>query len=541
MVLGMAQDQAVDVGTVDENTKPKKEHNGQLIHLDGRPHCTSEEQYDTQLGPAAEKGTHSKNVTRKVQMYMWITQSHTEERGTGRYDSEGREETVTETIIDPPKLEWEEVHGQPSQPELPNGWSRVHDGVDYTNNHPCDFHSERFQRGLVMMGPYYLTQGMVNTEMRTVDKPIVPDVDAIKEWARTGGEHEEHVEDFTKHDDDFSKTEDDDLTKKEEEAAQDPPPPPADETTGLLTQPGSGTGSGSGSHSGFGTGMGSGRVPANTLSDMAKEYMEKTKLTITGDHELYMGERPGAPEHHDYKVSWTAHHIPCDGNGQPTVHTVLAMQRQKSRGGFGLRSWSPEGVEDFHIDSCCAYTCCIGYNIIERGLIDKCDEAAFPNASNDDNQEDLDIESLQTVSTSVPGRTAGSNCRTVEKLSEGKQTVENIIHELEELNNQKTKFYRYLGFFLMFLGFELCMSPFPTIFHFIPWVGHAIGFLMHLIVFVVALVLSCTGSITTISIAWVRYRPLWGIVGITISVALVVLVMVLQPPEHAAAAKTKLL
>ena len=69
----------------------------------------------------------------------------------------------------------------------------------------------------------------------------------------------------------------------------------------------------------------------------------------------------------------------------------------------------------------------------------------------------------------------------------------------------------------MFLGFQFVMDPLPTLFHFIPFIGHMIGFMVTIAVIIVACALGCFGSITTISIAWLRYRPLWGILGILVA------------------------
>jgi hypothetical protein len=68
-----------------------------------------------------------------------------------------------------------------------------------------------------------------------------------------------------------------------------------------------------------------------------------------------------------------------------------------------------------------------------------------------------------------------------------------------------------------FLGFQCTMDPFPTLFHFIPLVGHAIGFMVWIAIAIAACALGCTGSIFTISVAWLRYRPLWGVLAMVVA------------------------
>jgi len=356
---------------------------------------------------------------------------------------------------------------------------------------------------VVKVGPYFLTVGMVEQEMKNDSRPLTPDVDALKSYVEKGGANDN-----------------DDVPEAIEAIDIDEKKDTADETTGLLKESVS---------SGIG---GLSRGPS-TLSDKTKQYLKVINLSVTnsdGQAVLYMGANPNGPVQHDYKVSWTANHLPTDSSGQVCVHTILAEQRRKGNGGFGLKGWIPDDVEEFHVDSCCKCVCCIGYAVVEGGAIDAIDSAAFPNVSSEENQEDADIKGLNHTSTNNSGsRSVASNSRTVEKVMEGEHTVESIIRALDELNASKTKFYRYLGFALMFFGFQFAMDPFPAIFRFIPWIGGAVGFIVYIAVFIVALSLACFGSITTISIAWLRYRPLWGILGITVSGAIAFFICTYDP------------
>jgi len=285
----------------------------------------------------------------------------------------------------------------------------------------------------------------------------------------------------------------------------------ADETTGLLSGEGD---EGSGGKERHGPGP---------LPGQAKEYALKTELKVDGSY-LVTGDLNN-PQHLDYKISWNLYKLPTTPDGKVCDHTVLAEQTKTKSGGYSLKAHIPDGVSEFHLDQCCGYVCCLGYNVVQDekyggyGCIAKMDACCFPNASSDENR-DGDVEQ---------GYNDGDNTRKVEKFAEGQRSVDDLIQGMAEANADKTKFYRYFGFFLMFLGFQFVMDPIPTVFHFIPFIGTAIGAVLYVAVFIVALALGCFGSITTISIAWVRYRPCLGIFAILCITAVAVGICMLPP------------
>ena len=122
-----------------------------------------------------------------------------------------------------------------------------------------------------------------------------------------------------------------------------------------------------------------------------------------------------------------------------------------------------------------------------------------------------------------------SNSRKVKKCQAGVADLESLVGALEDTNAEKTAVYRKIGFLMMLLGFQFMMDPFPKFFSFIPFIGHAIGFILYIAIFLVALAVGCFGSITTISIAWLRYRPLWGILGIFVSGSIMIGVFMIKP------------
>lgn len=76
--------------------------------------------------------------------------------------------------------------------------------------------------------------------------------------------------------------------------------------------------------------------------------------------------------------------------------------------------------------------------------------------------------------------------------------------ELNEDNIMKTKIYRVLGYLSMVAGIYLFFSPIYTILDFLPLMG-AIG---EWIALVIGLLASIPLSMTVITFAWLRYRPL---------------------------------
>ena len=94
VTLAKAREAAINIEKVDINTVPEHENNGKLVRFEGNPYVTATRQQDTQFGVQSSEAVHAKNITRKVQMYQWVTEFHTEQRDDG-YDSQGSTATHT--------------------------------------------------------------------------------------------------------------------------------------------------------------------------------------------------------------------------------------------------------------------------------------------------------------------------------------------------------------------------------------------------------------------------------------------------------------
>jgi hypothetical protein len=555
--LNAAEDEAIVLSTghqsadnfVDAAYQPKDENTDKLINFIGKPACTSASQKDWQLGIEAKTGDNVWKIERSVRAFLWQTQSHTEQRNTGRRDSEGREITETITIIDEPELGWETVYeGRGvSNPQLPD--RPKHGKSHYDNAHPFGIGTGSFQTGWVKVGPYELTMGMLSSEMRSVSEALQPDLEALKAFVGS----ESATADITvdpeaiaaaealtakraqltdleaqlnaaKGANDFAKCGEldnqiKDLKKElgiDDETSKDDP----DETTGLL--------------SGDEASGERGNNCPGPLPPQAKAYVQdkQDEVTVEGNcvcvgdtsKKDYKATEPA------YMITWTAYKLPTTPDGKVFDHTALAKQIKTKTGAWAIVSFLNEDIAQFHLDSCCAYVCCLGYYVVADsgpdapepkglGCIACIDGCCCPNASSDEGR-DGDVEE---------GHSMADNSRTVEKFAEGQKTVSEIIHGMADANAEKTKLYRYAGFFIMFLGFQLVMDPIPTVFHFIPFIGTAVGFILSIAVFIVALALGCFGSITTISIAWVRYRPCIGIPAIILITVIAVGICFLPP------------
>jgi hypothetical protein len=74
-----------------------------------------------------------------------------------------------------------------------------------------------------------------------------------------------------------------------------------------------------------------------------------------------------------------------------------------------------------------------------------------------------------------------------------------------------TFWIRILGFLMMFFGIALLFSPIIALVKWIPLVGSLLSYGVALAVWIFALVLAFTLSTLTIALAWIYYRPLYGL------------------------------
>ena len=85
-----------------------------------------------------------------------------------------------------------------------------------------------------------------------------------------------------------------------------------------------------------------------------------------------------------------------------------------------------------------------------------------------------------------------------------------------EINNVRiTNAIRLGAWILIILGFYLFFSPIISLISWIPLIGTLLGYILGFAVFIVAFVLGSLIFFLVFALAWVRYRPLFGILLLT--------------------------
>ncbi len=96
---------------------------------------------------------------------------------------------------------------------------------------------------------------------------------------------------------------------------------------------------------------------------------------------------------------------------------------------------------------------------------------------------------------------------TIELVSSGKKTSDEMFTAAEEGNATMTWILRLVGFMLMFIGLGMIFKPLSVIADLIPFVGSIIGTMSSVVAFLIAAPL----TFITIAVAWIVARPLIGI------------------------------
>ncbi|MDP9141984.1 MAG: TMEM43 family protein [Pseudomonadota bacterium] len=95
----------------------------------------------------------------------------------------------------------------------------------------------------------------------------------------------------------------------------------------------------------------------------------------------------------------------------------------------------------------------------------------------------------------------------IDLLEEGILPAARMFEIAKQENTVLTWILRAVGFFLMFFGLSLLFRPLSVLADVVPLFGRIVGAGTGIIAFLLAL----AGSLTTIAIAWIYYRPLIGI------------------------------
>ena len=95
----------------------------------------------------------------------------------------------------------------------------------------------------------------------------------------------------------------------------------------------------------------------------------------------------------------------------------------------------------------------------------------------------------------------------IDRLMSGSRSIDSMIARMHHENILRTWLIRLAGFMMMFIGMSLVFGPISTFGDVVPIVGSILRMGTGIIAFVIAFVFATT----TIAIAWITYRPLFGI------------------------------
>lgn len=108
--------------------------------------------------------------------------------------------------------------------------------------------------------------------------------------------------------------------------------------------------------------------------------------------------------------------------------------------------------------------------------------------------------------------------KTINKVVDGTHSGTEMINSIKEGNKIFKWVFRFLGTLLIVIGIATILGPISTISSYVPILGNVVGAAVGLI----SLVLGTAISLVIIALAWLRYRPIIGLILLAIVVALVV-------------------
>jgi len=109
---------------------------------------------------------------------------------------------------------------------------------------------------------------------------------------------------------------------------------------------------------------------------------------------------------------------------------------------------------------------------------------------------------------------------TIELLQVGAHSAEAMIKAAEASNRMMTWLLRLVGFVLMMGGLNLVFKPLSVLADVLPIAGTIIGAGTGIIAFLMASV----GTLITVAVAWIVYRPLLGVVLLVVAVGVMVMI-----------------
>jgi len=99
----------------------------------------------------------------------------------------------------------------------------------------------------------------------------------------------------------------------------------------------------------------------------------------------------------------------------------------------------------------------------------------------------------------------------VYEIRDGSVKSKKILNELRSSNSTRTSVIRWASWFFMVLGHFLLFSPIIALLHWIPLVGWLLGGIVMFAALLFALVWGTAVFLTIMCLAWLVFRPLFGL------------------------------
>ena len=133
---------------------------------------------------------------------------------------------------------------------------------------------------------------------------------------------------------------------------------------------------------------------------------------------------------------------------------------------------------------------------------------------------EVSIVSKQIDQSFKPYRTEAGG--TIDMLSLGLIGAENMFEQAHRSNTMWTWILRVGGFIFMFIGIAMILKPLSVVADVIPFLGNIVSFGTGII----SLLIAIPFAFLTIAVAWLRYRPVIGIVFLVLATIVAVIIIV---------------
>jgi hypothetical protein len=110
------------------------------------------------------------------------------------------------------------------------------------------------------------------------------------------------------------------------------------------------------------------------------------------------------------------------------------------------------------------------------------------------------------------------NGRTIEMVSEGNVPADDMFAAAQKGNKQMGWILRLVGFVIMFIGLGLVFKPLSVVMDVLPILGDITGMATGFIAFMLSVVF----SFITIAVAWIFYRPVFGVILLAVAIGIIV-------------------